>query len=88
MVFADWIFFGSSVAALLVFRRRMPVGGRPAGSFSRSGYPVAPLLFVLVAAGVVLSVTIGSPGRAAVGALVLALGVPVYYWFSRADARG
>jgi len=85
VVFADWIFFGSSVAALFVFRRRMPVAGRPAGSFSRSGYPVAPLLFVLVAAGVVLSVIIGSPGRAAVGTLVLALGVPVYYWFSRSD---
>jgi len=85
VVFADWIFFGSSVAALFVFRRQMPLAGRPSGSFSRSGYPVAPLLFVLVAAGVVLSVIIGSPGRAAVGTLVLVLGVPVYYWFARAD---
>lgn len=85
VVFADWIFFGSTVAALFVFRTRMPLASRPAGSFSRSGYPLAPALFVLVAAGVVLSVVIGSPGRAAVGALVLAAGVPVYYWFARTE---
>jgi len=87
VVFADWIFFGSTVAALFVFRTRMPLASRPAGSFSTSGYPLAPALFVIVAAGVVLSVIIGSPGRAAVGALVLAAGVPVYHWFARADHR-
>ena len=83
VVFADWIFFGLSVASLFVFRRREPVAGRPAGTFSASGYPLAPGVFVLVAAGVVSSVIIGSPGRSAVGALVLLAGVPVYYWFKR-----
>ncbi len=83
VVFADWIFFGLSVASLFVFRRREPVAGRPAGTFSASGYPLAPGFFVLVAAGVVASVVIGAPGRSAMGALVLLVGVPVYYWFSR-----
>jgi len=83
VVFADWIFFGLSVASLFVFRRREPVAGRPPGTFNASGYPLAPAFFVLVAAGVVASVIIGSPGRSAVGAAVLAAGVPVYLWFNR-----
>jgi APA family basic amino acid/polyamine antiporter len=83
VVFADWIFFGLSVACLFVFRRREPVSERPAGTFNASGYPLAPGLFVLVAAGVVASVVIGAPSRSAVGAAVLLAGVPVYYWFSR-----
>jgi APA family basic amino acid/polyamine antiporter len=87
VVFADWIFFGLTVGSLFVFRRRLPPASRPAGSFMASGYPVAPGLFVLVAAGVVASVILGSPGRSAVGALVLAAGIPVYYWFARKTAR-
>jgi len=87
VVFADWIFFGLTVGSLFVFRRRLPAASRPAGSFRASGYPIAPGLFVLVAAGVVASVIVGSPGRSAVGALVLAVGVPVYYWFAPTAAR-
>jgi APA family basic amino acid/polyamine antiporter len=84
VVFADWIFFGLTVGTVLVFRRTVPVGQRPAGSFLAPGYPVVPVLFVLVSAAVVLSVVWADPGGAARGALLLAAGIPVYYWFTRA----
>jgi hypothetical protein len=48
-----------------------------------------PLAFAVVAAAVVLSVVIADPGSAARGALLLALGVPVFYWFrSRTGSQG
>jgi APA family basic amino acid/polyamine antiporter len=81
VVFADWIFFGLTVGTLLIFRRTHPLSGRPSEGFVAPGYPVVPIAFVVIAIAVVLSVVRGDPGSAARGALVLAAGVPVFYWF-------
>jgi APA family basic amino acid/polyamine antiporter len=86
VVFADWIFFGLTVAGLFVFRRRVPPASRPAGSYLTPGYPFVPAAFVIVAAGVVLSVIITAPARSAMGAALLAIGVPVYYAFRMQSA--
>jgi APA family basic amino acid/polyamine antiporter len=85
VVFADWIFFGATVSTLLVFRHRFPVGTRGPG-FLAPGHPILPALFVLTAAAIVLSVVWSDPGSASRGALLLAAGVPVFYWF-RKSAR-
>ncbi len=76
VVFADWVFFGLTVAGLFRLRRRF--AGRI--GFRTPGYPVLPALFVLIAIAVVLSVIRTAPERSAVGVGLLALGVPVYYW--------
>lgn len=76
VVFADWVFFGLTVAGL--FRLRQRFAGRV--GFRTPGYPFLPALFVLVAIAVVLSVIRTAPERSAVGVGLLALGVPVYYW--------
>jgi len=83
VVFADWIFFGLTVATLLVFRRTHPLAARPAGAFRAPGYPVVPVAFVLIAAAVVASVVLADPSSAFRGALLLAAGVPVFLWFRR-----
>lgn len=83
VVFADWIFFGLTVAGLFVLRRRM---GDPKG-FRTPGYPWLPALFVLVALVVVYSVVREAPLRAAMGAGLLLTGVPVYYLFKRNSAN-
>jgi APA family basic amino acid/polyamine antiporter len=83
VVFADWIFFGLTVATVFVFRRRSPLVERPPGTFRSPGYPLIPLAFVAVAAFVVLSVVRDDPSSALRGALLLALGVPVFFWFRR-----
>ena len=85
VVFADWIFFGLTVATLLVFRRTHPLSERPAGSFRAPGYPVVQIAFVLVALAVVLSVVRADPSSAWRGAALLGLGVPVFYWFTRGE---
>ena len=83
VVFADWIFFGLTVATVMVFRRKYPLSARPAGTFQAPGFPIVQIAFVAVAAGVVLSVVWADPSSAWRGAVLLAAGVPVFYWFSR-----
>lgn len=85
VVFADWIFFGMTVSTVLVFRRTNPLLTRPAGTFRAPGYPLLPGLFVAAAAVVVLSVIRADPPSALRGALLLAAGVPVFYWFRRTE---
>jgi basic amino acid/polyamine antiporter, APA family len=83
VVFADWIFFGLTVASLLGFRRVYPLAERPHDTFVAPGYPVVPMAFAVTAGAVVLSVVRADPASAARGALLLAAGIPVFYWFSR-----
>lgn len=83
VVFGDWIFFGLTVAAIFVFRRRFPPRGREAGAFLTPGYPVVPALFVAAAAVVVVSTVWSSPMRSLLGLLLLLSGVPVYLFFAR-----
>ena len=77
VVFADWVFFGLTVAGLFVLRPRL--GGTP--GYRTPGYPLVPAFFVLVAVVVVFSTIRESPREAMYGALVLAAGVPAYYLF-------
>jgi APA family basic amino acid/polyamine antiporter len=82
VVFADWIFFGSTVAALFVLRRRFPAPG-----FRTPGYPWLPAAFVGVAIVVVISTIYADPVRSAVGAGLMLLGVPVFYFFTSRQRR-
>jgi APA family basic amino acid/polyamine antiporter len=87
VVFADWIFFALTVAAVLLLRRRIPIASRKPGTFVSPGYPFLPLLFlaasVLVLAGVVRS----DPTRAALGVVLLAAGLPIYFAYSGRTRR-
>ena len=90
VTFGDWIFFGLTVAGLFVYRRRD--GARAAGQvggFRVPGYPWVPALFVLAAAYVVVSAVAAHPRNAAMGAVLIGLGVPVYwYWAGRPGGGG
>jgi APA family basic amino acid/polyamine antiporter len=82
VVFGDWIFFGLTVATLFFYRRR---GALPDGSASFVwGYPATPLLFILVAAFAVWSSIETNPSNAAIGGGLIASGIPIYFYWSRA----
>ena len=96
VVFADWIFFGSTAAALFVLRRRDTLGRDASGRDTHGavapvphtpGHPVTTLLFIAAAVYVVIGSVLSNPGNAARGAALLGLGVPVYwYWNARRGA--
>jgi APA family basic amino acid/polyamine antiporter len=83
VAFADWIFFGLTVAGLFIYRARDGGAGRAAPGFRVPGYPWTPALFVAAAFYVVVSSVLASVRNAAVGSVLLLLGVPVYRYWSR-----
>jgi APA family basic amino acid/polyamine antiporter len=86
VAFGDWIFFGLTVAGLFVYRRR-DRAEPPGSGFRAPGYPWTPGLFVLAAAYVVLSAIAANPRNAAIGTLLIGLGVPVYWYWARRPRR-
>jgi basic amino acid/polyamine antiporter, APA family len=84
VAFADWIFFGLTVAGLFVYRYRERDTGASGGGALVPGYPWTPALFVTAAAYVVASSVAANPRNALVGAALIALGVPAYLWWKRA----
>src|SRR5262245_35279571 len=83
VVFADWIFFGLTVLTVIMFRRSLPLSKRAPDTFRAPGYPIVQIAFVVIAAAVVASTVGAAPAASAKGALLLALGIPVYFWYSR-----
>ena len=82
--FAVVLFSGVAVAALFVLRRREPSAVRP---FRAWGYPVAPAIFVLASAVMVLNEVWRNPGPSATGLVVIGAGIPLYLWMTRALRR-
>ena len=81
VTFGDWIFFGLTVAGLFIYRAR-----DPNAAFRVPGYPWTPALFVLAAAYVVVSVVVSNPKNAGLGAVLIATGVPVFFYWRRRGA--
>jgi APA family basic amino acid/polyamine antiporter len=86
VTFGDWIFFGLTAASLFVYRRK---GSESEPTFRVPGYPYTVILFVAAAAFVVFSSIASNPRNAAIGAGLIALGIPAFlYWRSpREDIR-
>ena len=85
VVFADWIFFGTTALTLVVFRRRDARSGAADTGFRAPFYPVSVALFVLAALYVVFGSIASNPGNALRGVLLLVAGVPVFmFWRRRA----
>jgi APA family basic amino acid/polyamine antiporter len=84
VTFGDWIFFGLTALALIVLRRKMPNAPRP---YKAWGYPIAPALFFLVSAAVVINVFLTSPAKSFVGTAIILAGLPLYAVSRRRGAR-
>jgi APA family basic amino acid/polyamine antiporter len=83
-IFALWLFFGVTVSAVFVLRRKMPDAERP---YRTLGYPVVPLLFILTAAWLVVNTVTTNPVESVVGLSLIALGLPVFIYFKRKRAH-
>ena len=84
VIFALWLFFGVTVSAVFVLRRRMPGAERP---YKTLGYPLVPALFILVAAWLVVNTVMTNPVESGIGLALIALGLPFYFYFKRKQAH-
>jgi APA family basic amino acid/polyamine antiporter len=86
VMFASWVLYGMTIAAVFVLRRTMPDAPRP---YRTWGYPVVPVLFLLVTAWLLFNTFRTGPLQAFVGLGLMASGVPFYfYWSRKARTRG
>jgi APA family basic amino acid/polyamine antiporter len=80
VIFASWLFYGLSTTSLFVFRRTMPDAPRP---YKALGYPVVPIIFVLVTTALLVNTFVAAPREALRGMAVLFAGLPFYWYWSR-----
>jgi len=81
VVFGQWIFFGLTVAAVIVLRKKRPDLPRP---YKTWGYPATPILFILAAVFISMNSLINEFRNAVIGLVIILLGVPAYfYWKSK-----
>ena len=80
VVFGQWIFFGLTVGAVFVLRRKRPDLPRP---YKTTWYPVTPALFILAALYISLVTLVNQFWNAMAGLFIIALGLPAYYYWKR-----
>jgi len=78
VIFAAWIFYALNTASVFIFRRRLPDAERP---YRTIGYPVVPVLFLLAAGWLIANTFMATPRQALTGAGIIALGLPLYWYF-------
>ncbi len=78
--FAVVLFSGVAVVALFVLRRSEPHADRP---FRAWGYPLAPAIYVIASAAILLNGLYRAPGPTGAGALIILAGIPLFLLFRR-----
>ena len=84
VIFGSWIFYALVTSSVFVFRRKMPDAERPYKTF---GYPVVPILFLLVAGWLILNTLWTNPKQSFFGIFLILIGLPVYYYLTRKNVE-
>lgn len=84
VIFGSWIFYAFVTSSVFVFRRRYPNAERP---YKTWGYPVVPILFILVSGWLLVSTIMSNPVNSLIGLVLIALGLPVYYYLTNSKVQ-
>jgi APA family basic amino acid/polyamine antiporter len=84
VIFGSWILYLMTAVSVFVLRRKRPDLKRP---YRVIGYPVVPVLFVCVAAMLLVSTIQTRPRESLMGLALMALGIPFYFWWRRQKFR-
>jgi basic amino acid/polyamine antiporter, APA family len=79
VIFGSWIFYALVTSSIFVFRRKYPNAERP---YKAWGYPVVPIVFLLVSGWLLVSTMVNTPQQSFTGILLIILGLPVYYYLN------
>ena len=80
VIFSSWILYGMAAAAVIVLRMKRPEMDRP---YRTLGYPLVPVLFVLVTICLIVSTLRQSPRESIMGLGLIAAGVPFYFHWKK-----
>ena len=83
-IFALTMFYALTAGAVFVLRRRFPNEERP---YRTWGYPVVPVLFILVNTWLILTTIWNTPKQSGAGLALIILGLPVYWYWQRHNSR-
>jgi len=81
VIFASWILYAMTAAAVIVLRRKRPDMLRP---YRTLGYPAVPILFVAGAAILLASTLLDRRRESLMGIGIMAAGLPFYFYWKRA----
>jgi APA family basic amino acid/polyamine antiporter len=85
VVSIDVLFFGLTGAALLVYRRRADADAPP--PIKVPLHPVTTIAFVAACWAISITTIVNAPRDAGSGVAILAIGVPVYFWWARRNTQ-
>ncbi|MGB9893073.1 MAG: APC family permease, partial [Candidatus Saccharicenans sp.] len=80
VVFGQWLFFGLTVAAVFILRKKRPELPRP---YKTWGYPLTPAIFVLAALLISLNSLLTDFRHSRWGLAIILLGIPAYFYWKR-----
>ncbi len=83
VIFASWILYGMATASVIVLRRKRPDMARP---YRALGYPVVPMVFVLVAALLIFNTLRESPRESIMGLVLIGAGLPFYFYWKKKNS--
>jgi len=83
-VSVEWIFFTLAAAGIFIFRKKLKNTERPYKTF---GYPVTPLIFIIINTWFVLNIMINKPLHMIIGFGFLLLGVPLFLYFKKKNSE-
>lgn len=79
-IFPSWILYGMTAASVIVLRYKRPDMDRP---YRVLGYPLVPILFVVVALALLYSTLRTSPRESGLGLALIVAGFPFYFHWKR-----
>jgi basic amino acid/polyamine antiporter, APA family len=85
IIFAVLVFYILTIVGLFVLRRTRPDANRP---YRAVGYPVLPIIYIVMALFIDVVLLRYKPQFTWPGLIVVLLGIPVYYAWSRRSRRG
>jgi APA family basic amino acid/polyamine antiporter len=80
LIFASFIFYGSTAAGVIVMRIKEPDTDRP---YKAIGYPVLPAIFALFCFSLVVITIIQNPTQALIGLSLIFSGTPIFLYYTR-----
>ncbi len=82
LIFASFIFYGSTTLGVFILRKTMPEAPRP---YKAWGYPVVPAIFILFCIALLFITFASKPREAMMGLVLMFSGVPFYFYWRKVN---